>query len=256
VGLQLFLENKMTKPISLEPPKKTIPQWISKGSSFRVQWLLSTGLGWIIGIWANRLLIPLLYKSLDLKSLGHLTFENTLVDLILGGLTGLIMGTAQWLVLRKLIRYSGGWIMTNVLGWALAYVVHEFVVYGVFYLSPNLRDMDSIADSVGLIVMGVVLGISLSLLQWPILKDNYSDPKLIFLSRMIGWTIGMTVYVVFVDVAFVLPNHFRLSTYMPDDLVRAINATSSVLHLSIGFIAAWINGRAFAGVRRDGRAEN
>jgi Na+(H+)/acetate symporter ActP len=40
-------------------------------------------------------------------------------QIIAGGIAGLIVGIAQWLVLRRYVRHAAWWIIANGIGWAV-----------------------------------------------------------------------------------------------------------------------------------------
>jgi hypothetical protein len=62
-------------------------------------WILSTTLGWVFGT----LLI--------------LTFIPEGMDFVAGAAVGISTGASQWLVLRREVRWSGWWIVINVVAW-------------------------------------------------------------------------------------------------------------------------------------------
>jgi hypothetical protein len=75
-------------------------------------------------------------------------------------LFGLVLGVAQWLVLRRRVPQAGWWIAITIAGWILA-----FLLVGVAYLSGlYVEPFDMLAD---LLVPTIVTGIGmLWLLRW------------------------------------------------------------------------------------------
>jgi hypothetical protein len=51
---------------------------------------------------------------------------------VTGAGLGAVVGTGQWLILRKRVERSGWWVLASVVGYAVAYVVAE-VVYGYVF---------------------------------------------------------------------------------------------------------------------------
>jgi hypothetical protein len=69
------------------------------------QWILATTLGWVVGA------IPVVF-----------IFPQGF-DFLAGVATGLTVGGAQWLVLRRQVHWSGWWIMMNVVAWTTGYAL-------------------------------------------------------------------------------------------------------------------------------------
>ncbi len=68
-------------------------------------WIIATSLGWALG--SSVILVG------GLSSM----------DLIAALLIGITTGTAQWLVLRKELRWSGWWIMISIVAWTSGMVL-------------------------------------------------------------------------------------------------------------------------------------
>lgn len=120
---------------------------ISFDWAFWFQWMVSTATGWVIG--------SLLFPSLATVTIGValgvlqwfilkskiedawwwivatafgwgvgsvivlLVLPETL-DLLAGIVFGLTLGLAQWIVLSRFVRWSGWWIVANVIAWTTA----------------------------------------------------------------------------------------------------------------------------------------
>jgi len=63
------------------------------------QWILATAVGWMLGSFIILFVVP------------------QGMDFLAGAVAGLAMGTAQWVILRREIQWSGWWIVMNVVAW-------------------------------------------------------------------------------------------------------------------------------------------
>jgi len=63
------------------------------------QWILATSAGWALGSLVILFMVP------------------QGMDFLAGVVAGLATGTAQWLVLRREIQWSGWWVIMNVVAW-------------------------------------------------------------------------------------------------------------------------------------------
>src|SRR4030066_1335121 len=77
-------------------------------------WTLATALGMLIGY----LPLALLVGSLDLG------VARVIVPII----SGILLGLAQWLVLRPYISKSYDWILNNSVGWMVGFTLGLFIV--------------------------------------------------------------------------------------------------------------------------------
>lgn len=78
-----------------------ILQWfvLQRRISNSWRWILVTTFGWVAAALLILLIIP---DGADFAS---------------GVLVGLLMGTAQWFLLRREVHWSGWWIVMNIVGW-------------------------------------------------------------------------------------------------------------------------------------------
>lgn len=117
----------------------------SIGCGFWLSWLLLTvlgsGLGWLAGWWVS-------YRV-----------PGELATISLGFVTGLVLGLAQWLVLRGLFRGSSWWIVATALGWAIGFA-------GGAYLA-NLANLVDLSFSLAL---GATIGLCSGIAQWLVMR--------------------------------------------------------------------------------------
>ena len=93
-------------------------------------WIATTTLGWSLAFIGGSLLYRASYTTLDVNSMGFVALRIVLV----GGAIGL----AQWLVLRRRVRYAAWWILANVLGWGALIVGETFSSLLAFLMMPAI----------------------------------------------------------------------------------------------------------------------
>jgi len=92
-----------------------------------------------------------------LVGIGVVSYGNKVQGnlVIFYSLVGIILGTLQWLVLRRRISQSGWWMVVSLLGWALAVPIVQSL--------DRLELMGGLSETIGLILgfglMGMVVGI-------------------------------------------------------------------------------------------------
>jgi len=132
----------------LTPKQKTSSiEW-----SLWFQWVLATTLGWIIG-WGF---------------IGE------------AGI-GVVIGIAQWLVLRRLGYQAGWWIWASTVGWAVGWAL---IVTGLI-VPPEGGVLASLAA-------GAVLGVTIGVAQWLVLRRFVYQASWWMLASTVGWMVGLT----------------------------------------------------------------
>lgn len=127
-------------------------------------WTLATTLGMLIG---HLPLIPLV-NDMDLG----------LARIIAPLFAGLLVGFAQWLVLRGFLTRSSNWILAGGASWAAAYAIGLFIV-------QNLTG-STLIGLFAYLLFGVIVG----LMQWPLLRREIPNIWSWVLANVIGWTLG------------------------------------------------------------------
>ncbi len=131
---------------------KPEPEGISVDWITWVQWVLACTLGWIVGI--------SLFGELGV---------------------GLGVGLAQWFVLRRLGPGAIWWTLGSAAGWIAGWLV---IVSG-FLLPPGVTGLTSV-------VGGLVLGTSIGLGQWLVLRRLVYGAGWWVFASAVAWTIGLT----------------------------------------------------------------
>jgi len=127
-------------------------------------WTLATALGMVIGY------LPMAFV------VGPLDLGIVLV--IVPIFSGILLGLAQWLVLRAYVAGSQDWILNLAGGWVVGYALGLFVVQALSR-SP-----------VGVLVGFISFGIIVALFQWPVLRREIPNIAPWILANVIGWTLG------------------------------------------------------------------
>lgn len=101
-------------------------------------------------------------------------------------LPGLLMGTLQWLVLRRVVSRSGWWIPACMAGWALSGVVN---VQLASFMTGSQNTPRFWVDVIHISVSGVSIGIA----QWFVLRRLVSDAGWWVVATIAGMTLGWSL---------------------------------------------------------------
>ncbi len=127
-------------------------------------WTLATALGLVLGY----LPLALVVGPLDLG------IARVLVPIF----SGILLGLAQWLVLRSYVIGSQDWILNQVGGWVVGYALGLFVVQALS------------RTAVGALIGFITFGIIVALFQWPVLRREIPHVGAWILANVLGWTLG------------------------------------------------------------------
>ncbi len=143
---------------------------------FWLAWTFATALGMLVGY----LLLALLVGSLELG------VARVIVPII----SGILLGLAQWLVLRPYISKSYDWILNHAVGWVVGYTLGLFVV--------QLLSKTPLGMLVGFICFGLIVAI----FQYPALRREIPHLATWILANVIGWTLGAYLSLLAAGVVF------------------------------------------------------
>ena len=96
-------------------------------------------------------------------------------------LAGVLIGAAQWLVLRSYVTNSRDWIFNHAGGWVVGYSLGLFVVDALSGVP--------FGGLLGFILFGVIVAV----FQWPVLRREVPNLLLWILANIIAWTLGAFV---------------------------------------------------------------
>jgi hypothetical protein len=99
---------------------------------------------------------------------------NAVVGFMVGAITGLVIGTLQWVVLRKVIPGAGWWVLATLMGVASVHAVGDTATGFVAFWMLALPS-------------GVVVGI----LQWLVLRRLGSNVRFWVVASAVGWFVGL-----------------------------------------------------------------
>ena len=164
-------------------------------------WALATALGMILGYLPAALVV----SDIDLG------IARILVPL----LAGLLIGVAQWTVLRGYVTRSHDWILNHAGGWVVGYILGLLVVQGVG------------RTALGALIGYLIFGILVAVFQWPILRREIPHVIPWILANVIGWTAGSYVSTLVVG---------AISRNTPPSLIASTLITSGLTGLIGGAV--------------------
>lgn len=161
----------------------------------------------------------------ELLGLGIIAFVTTIVPtyehqnsqvilILMGVCQGLILGFAQWLVLRRYIPNLIWWILATTIGWILGLLVILFVgAIALFTIAVTQKELDSITTFLGVIWLGTAVGILIGFpqaiaLQFR-LKVKFHKAVWWMNANALVW--ALRFFLTFI-LSSIMPNRFSLST--------------------------------------------
>jgi hypothetical protein len=127
-------------------------------------WTLATTSGMLLGLLT---FIPLL----NLIDLG-------LARIVIPLWAGMLVGTFQWLVLRRYLTHSADWILNGGAGFALGYGLGLIIIQALSEYPWGAF--------VGYILFGLVIAV----IQWPVLRREIPNAIPWVLASIVGWALG------------------------------------------------------------------
>ncbi len=126
-------------------------------------WTIVSILGFVIGIGLSLLSSEVLGETLSFFAFG------------------VVVGFAQWLVLRKVIQGSGWWILATALGAPLGLAISNIVHLSLVGVSVYV-----VAGGLGMAALGLVIGIA----QWWVLRRHLSKAGWWIFASTASWSVG------------------------------------------------------------------
>lgn len=149
---------------------------VRNGPGLWLGWTLATALGMLLG---HLPLVPFI-GDLDLG----------LARVIAPLFAGVLVGFAQWLVLRGYLTNSSDWVLAGGASWAAAFVVGLFII-------QNLAG-STLAGLAAYLLFGVIV----AAIQWPVLRREIPNILSWILANMVGWALGFGASQVLISALF------------------------------------------------------
>ena len=166
----------------------------SKEHKFRRQWLFACGLGIPVGFALGQIIS---------FAIGFTTGNAKVwaMGFVIGpGITGMVMGVTQWLILRGQVLPARRWLIVTSVSWAAGHAVTVLlgnVVYGVVNLAlwqtTHLAAVWTISGLVSGLVSGAIGGAVVGLAQWWVLRKRGQISPHWILSTSLAWAAGHAV---------------------------------------------------------------
>ena len=133
---------------------------------FGLRWVLATGGGWVVGFAACETLRAIA------EFLAHPPTD--------GAVIGIFIGIAQWVVLKGRLHRVGWWILASIIGFGIGKAVGDAVAQAV-------------TGALGSGLDGAVIGSSLGVAQWLVLRHHVAQASWWILASSVAWAVGWSV---------------------------------------------------------------
>jgi hypothetical protein len=162
--------------------RNKLSQWNSWGLWER--WVLATSIAEIIGLAIVGVV------SVIVSHVGYI--QGTLT--LLGTLEGIVLGFAQWLVLRRYIRHSTRWIFATVIGALFAWFtgLTISIVMALAYAGAS-DGATKVAFIKGVVLLGAALGAVMGFCQWLVLKSQIRFSVWWIFANAVAWALGLLI---------------------------------------------------------------
>ncbi len=104
-------------------------------------------------------------------------FVVSLLSALSGAIMGAAFGIGQWLVLRRVLPGTGGWVLATLIGYPLAFAVQRVVPCG---------DIPVLCGSMMFLLFGIALGV----LQWLVLRGRVPRSRIWVAVSIAGWLLA------------------------------------------------------------------
>jgi hypothetical protein len=177
------------------------------------QWILANAVGETVGLGGTLVIGGLLLLNAQ-KTIGVVPAAALAV---LAGtfVEGTVVGTAQWLVLRRPIKGISWrvWVLATAVGafvaWTLGMIPSTFMFAGADSGGTASTQMSDLMIYALAAVMGFVLGSILGVPQWLVLRRHLPKAGWWVLANALAWMVGMVI--VFAGTNFIPPEGFTLN---------------------------------------------
>lgn len=173
--------------------KRNLPL-LTGAPKLRRQWLLACGLGIPVGLALGQTIGFAIGFVTGIYKVWALGF------IIAPGITGMVVGAAQWLVLRGQMLPAHWWIVITSISWAVGHAITVFMgnaVYGAvdsaLWQTANLTTVWAVSGAVSGAISGAIGGVLVGLAQLWVLRRHGLTPRRWILTTSLGWATGNAV---------------------------------------------------------------
>ncbi|HEY9641587.1 MAG TPA: hypothetical protein V6C57_13950 [Coleofasciculaceae cyanobacterium] len=133
---------------------------------------------------------------------------------IVGLLQGIVLGLAQWLVLRHYIQHVGKWVLVTAIAALIAWLIGiQAIVIMAFSTSLNIDLTAGMRTTVLLreaFLLGAWVGGVMGFAQWLVLKAHIRRAVLWIMVNALAWALGLSV--AFIGARLIQSHPFNLKT--------------------------------------------
>jgi serine/threonine-protein kinase len=156
-------------------------------------WFAATALGWALGWTLGRAIQEPIHRLFG-PEFGFIMAETS-TGAATWSLTGLLIGTGQWLAIRSRIRRAGWWVLATVVGWTLvgslqwfrAKTMESIMIELVPLIGSFSWQLVPWFDmSMGMLSEGLV-GLVLGVVQWTVLRKKIRGAGWWIVISMLAW---------------------------------------------------------------------
>lgn len=147
------------------------------GWGFWFLWVLATAVSWGVSVFVGFFILFFQALGRTAPASGVSPVVIWLEGTALGTGIGAVIGTFQWLVLRRHIPQSGWWVLASAVGWGAGSIVLRVVSEVTGEHMPEFLGLPQFEEVSGvmIVVAGAVAGVMIGIMQWFILRRHISQ---------------------------------------------------------------------------------
>jgi len=206
------------------------------------RWVLANAIGEVVGLGASAVVGVGLAWTIEktMGAFGSLAMAGVMI--LVGTLEGIVVGIAQWLVLRRPIQNMSwrAWVLATAIGafvaWTLGMIPSTLMATNADAAAAPPPEMSNVVMHGLAALMGAVLGPILGLPQWLVLRRHVQKAGWWVLANAAAWALGMPV--VFVGASSVPPGGFGLGVVVVGIVTGA--SAGAVVGAVHGLALVWL----------------
>ena len=170
--------------MSVNTFKEKIRFWIKWSLANALVIILVYPIGLIIGLFISEAM------GYSMEEWGT-PFEQTIMKMGFGVLIGIGIGITQWMFLRKVFNVSSFWLYTVAIGFIIVELIAGIILWKMDINRGELSFVEG--DSIGHSVILAISGLTIGLIQLPLLKKHYFGSVYWVIGSTLAW--GMSVLI-------------------------------------------------------------